>query len=164
MPSCRWLWSGWLVTGREFQRIGLSATVGNPKEIAHFVAGSRRKVCIVEASAEKSYRYSAENPTVTERDYELGAKLETSPEAAARIRRILELVDSHQSTLIFVNSRTVAEVLGHKFAQLGREDIAVHHGSISKEERIAIEDAFKAGSLRRLSAQAPLNSASTLDK
>ena len=70
------------------------------------------KSAIIEASAEKSYRYSVENPSATEKDYELAGKLETSPEAAARIRRILELVDCHQSTLIFVNSRTIAEVLG----------------------------------------------------
>ena len=133
-----------------FQRIGLSATIGNPQEIAKYLAGSRRKIAIIEASAEKSYRYSVENPSATEKDYELAGKLDTSPEAAARIRRILELVDSHQSTLIFVNSRTIAEVLGHKLAQLGREDIAVHHGSISKEERIAIEDEFKAGQLKAI--------------
>ena len=80
----------------------------------------------------------------------MAGKLETSPEAAARIRRILELVDSHKSTLVFVNSRTVAEVLGHKLQQLHRDDIAVHHGSISKEERIAIEDAFKNGQLKAI--------------
>jgi len=139
-----------LVTGRDFQRIGLSATIGNPEEIARYLAGTHRKISIIHASAEKSYRYSVENPSPTESDYELAGKLETSPEAASRIRRILELVDSHQSTLIFVNSRTVAEVLGHKLAQLGRDDIAVHHGSISKEERIAIEDAFKAGQLKAI--------------
>jgi ATP-dependent helicase Lhr and Lhr-like helicase len=139
-----------LVTGREFQRIGLSATIGNPQEIAKYLAGSRRKIAIVEASAEKNYRYSVENPSATEKDYEMAGKLDASPEAAARIRRILELVDSHQSTLIFVNSRTIAEVLGYKLAQLGREDIAVHHGSISKEERIAIEDEFKAGQLKAI--------------
>lgn len=137
-----------LVTGREFQRIGLSATVGNPKEIAQYLGGTRRKVTIIEASAQKSYHYSAENPMPEEQDYELAGKIDSSPEAAARIRRILELVDSHQSTLIFVNSRTIAEVLGHKLARLGREDIAVHHGSISKEERIAIEDEFKGGKLK----------------
>ena len=139
-----------LVTGREFQRIGLSATIGNPQEIAKYLAGSRRKIATIEASAEKSYRYSVENPSPTEKDYELAGKLETSPEAAARLRRIVELVDGHQSTLIFVNSRTIAEVLGYKLAQLGREDIAVHHGSISKEERIAIEDEFKAGQLKAI--------------
>ena len=139
-----------LVTGRDFQRIGLSATVGNPQEIAKFVAGSRRKITIIQASPEKSYRYTVENPLPIEVDYEMAGKLETSPEASARIRRILELVDSHRSTLVFVNSRTVAEVLGHKLQQLHRDDIAVHHGSISKEERIAIEDEFKNGQLRAI--------------
>ena len=138
------------VTGRDFQRIGLSATVGNPQEIAKFIAGARRKISIIQASPEKTYLYNVENPSPIEADYELAAKLETSPEAAARIRRILELVDSHKSTLVFVNSRTVAEVLGHKLQQLNRDDIAVHHGSISKEERINIEDAFKNGQLKAI--------------
>jgi ATP-dependent Lhr-like helicase len=138
------------VTGKGFQRIGLSATIGNPEEIAKYLAGTKRKVTIIQTSPEKNYRYRVEHPSPVEQDYELAGKLETSPEAASRIRRILELVDSHRSTLIFVNSRTVAEVLGHKTAQLGRDDIAVHHGSISKEERIAIEDTFKAGQLKAI--------------
>jgi ATP-dependent Lhr-like helicase len=139
-----------LVTSKNFQRIGLSATIGNPQEIAKFIAGTRRKISIIQASPEKSYFYSVENPAPKEPDFEMAGKLDTSPEAAARIRRILELVDSHTSTLIFVNSRKVAEVLGHKLQQLNREDIAVHHGSISKEERIGIEDAFKNGQLKAI--------------
>jgi ATP-dependent helicase Lhr and Lhr-like helicase len=139
-----------LVTGRDFQRVGLSATVGNPMEVAKYLAGTKRKIEVIQATLEKTYHYNVEHPSPTERDYELAGKLETSPEAASRIRRILELVDSHQSTLVFVNSRTIAEVLGHKLAQLNREDIAVHHGSISKEERIAIEDAFKTGQLKAI--------------
>ncbi len=138
------------VVGEEFQRIGLSATVGNPDEVAKFIAGTDRKISIVHAVLAKSFRYHVENPMPNESDYELAGKLETSPEAAARIRRLTELVDSHKSTLIFVNSRTVAEMLGHKFSQLGRTDIAVHHGSISKEERINIEDDFKAGRLKAI--------------
>jgi ATP-dependent Lhr-like helicase len=138
------------IAGREFQRIGLSATVGNPEQVAQFIAGTNRSIRVIQASLSKGYKYVLENPVPTEADYELAGKIGISPEGAARIRRIAELVDSHRSTLIFVNSRTVAEMLGHRFTQLGRSDIAVHHGSLSKEERIQIEDDFKAGILKAI--------------
>jgi ATP-dependent Lhr-like helicase len=137
-------------TDREFQRIGLSATVGNPEDVARFVAGTNREINIVQAVLAKNYRYKVEYLSPTEKDYELAAKLETSPEAAARIRRLIELIDSHKSTLVFVNSRTIAELLGHRFDQLGRTDIAVHHGSLSREERVITEDAFKTGTLNAI--------------
>ena len=138
------------VTEKEFQRIGLSATVGNPEEVAKFIAGTKREITIVQAITTKNYQYHVEFPVPTETDYELAGKLETSPEAAARIRRLTELIDTHKSTLIFVNSRTIAEMLGHRFGQLNRSDVAVHHGSLSKEERISVEDQFKAGEIRAI--------------
>jgi ATP-dependent Lhr-like helicase len=144
------------VTGEDFQRIGLSATVGNPEEVAKFIAGTSRKIEVVHAVLAKQFRYSVESPSPRESDFELAAKLETSPEVAARIRRLTELVDSHKSTLIFVNSRTLAEMIGHKFIQLDRTDVAVHHGSIAKEERISIEDQFKAGQLKAIIATSTL--------
>lgn len=134
----------------EFQRIGLSATVGNPREVAQFIAGTNRKIRVIEASFVKGYRYQVETPVPTDADYDLAAKLNTSPEAAARLRRIAELVESHKSTLIFVNSRTMAEMLGYRLAQLGRTDIAVHHGSLSKDERTKAEDDFKSGALKAI--------------
>lgn len=138
------------VTGREFQRIGLSATVGNPATVAKFIAGTNRPIDVLCAVLAKHFQYHVESPVATEADYELAGKLETAPEAAARIRRLAELVDNHKSTLIFVNSRTTAETLGHKFSRLGRADVAVHHGSLSKEERVRIEDEFKAGALKAI--------------
>jgi len=138
------------ITQQEFQRIGLSATIGNPQQVAKFIAGTNREVTIIHAVLAKNYRYHIENPQPTEPDFELAGKLETSPEAAARIRRLTELIDTHKSTLIFVNSRTLAETLGHRFSQLNRADIAVHHGSLSKEERVTIEDQFKAGKLKAI--------------
>ena len=138
------------VNQREFQRIGLSATIGNPQEVANFIAGTNRNINIIEALLAKSYSYKVESPTPNQDDFELAGKLETSPEAAARIRRLSELVDAHKSTLIFVNSRTIAETLGHRFSQLNRTDIAVHHGSLSKEERVTIEDEFKTGIIKAI--------------
>jgi ATP-dependent Lhr-like helicase len=137
------------ITGKEFQRVGLSATVGNPQKVARFIAGANRSVRVVEVSLPKGYRYSVEYPLPDDADYDLAQKLHTAPEAVARIRRILDLVRKHTSTLIFVNSRTNAEMLGHKFDQLTK-DIAVHHSSLSKEERRLIEDEFKAKALKAI--------------
>lgn len=138
------------IVGKEIQRIGLSATVAEPEKVAKFIAGTNRSIKVVEATLPKGYRYSVEAPSPREEDYDLAGKLRTSPEAAARIRRIAELVDSHRSTLIFVNSRQNAEMLGHKFNQLKRFDITVHHGSLSKEERARAEDEFKSGALKAI--------------
>lgn len=137
------------VTEKEFQRIGLSATVGNPEEVAQFVAGAGRSVSIVEVPLPKGYHYGVEFPFPEDADFDLAGKLRTAPEAVARIRRMMDLVEKHKSTLIFVNSRTNAEMLGNKFGQLA-SDIAVHHGSLSREERARIEDDFKAGRLRAI--------------
>ena len=136
--------------GREFQRISLSATVGNIDEVAQFIVGTNRKIKVVQASFAKGYEYQVENPVPTDVDYDFAGKLNTSPEAAARLRRIVQLVDTHKSTLVFVNSRTVAEMLGYRLRQLGRKDIAVHHGSLSKEERAQTEDEFKSGVLKAI--------------
>jgi ATP-dependent Lhr-like helicase len=138
------------ITKQEFQRLGLSATVGNSGEVAQFIAGTYRSICVLDVSLNKSYEYSVECPVPEDEDYDLAGEIRTSPEALARIRRIAELVNSHSSTLIFVNSRTNAEMLGHRFTQLGRNDIAVHHGSLSKEERKRIEDEFKAKALKAI--------------
>jgi ATP-dependent Lhr-like helicase len=137
------------ITGKEFQRIGLSATISNPGEIARFVAGPSRSIEVVEVQLPKGYQYSVEFPVPTDPDYDVAPKLRTTPEATARIRRMLDLVKSHKSTLIFVNSRTNAEMLGNRFNQL-TSDIAVHHGSLSREERALIEDDFKAGRLKAI--------------
>ncbi len=65
------------------------------------------------------------------------------------MNRIWELVENHDSTLIFVNSRTNAEILGSKFQQLKR-NVAVHHGSLPREERVRVENDFKNGRIKAL--------------
>jgi ATP-dependent Lhr-like helicase len=137
------------VTEQEFQRIGLSATVGNPEEIAQFLGGSNRTVRVVQVPLPKGTQYFVEFPYPTEEDHARAHTLYTAPEAAARIARISELVDGATSTLVFVNSRQNAEMLGAKFAMF-RKDIGVHHGSLPREERMRVEGAFRGGELKGL--------------
>lgn len=131
---------------RPFQRIGLSATVGNSSEVARFLGGSH-PVSVIEVEVDKSFRYSVEFPMPTDEDFDLADELITTPQAASRLRRIRDLVQQHKSTLIFVQGRGQAESLGHR---IGRVEplVMVHHGSLSREQRHAVEDQFKAGDLR----------------
>jgi ATP-dependent Lhr-like helicase len=131
-----------------FQRVGLSATVGNPGEIARFLGGSQ-PVKIVQIPLNKSTRYKVEYPLPGEEDRELAQRLYTTPEAAARLTLVDDLVEAHDSTLIFVNSRVNAELLGSKFNMMDRK-IMVHHGSLPREERVRAEEAFKAGEIKGL--------------
>jgi ATP-dependent helicase Lhr and Lhr-like helicase len=136
------------VTGTPFQRVGLSATVWNPEEIAQFLGGTE-PIRTVQIPLSKSTRYKVEFPTPGEADKELARRVYTTPEAAARLNMVAALVEAHDSTLIFSNSRTNAELLGSKFHMMD-EKIMVHHGSLPKEERVRAEEAFKNGEIRGL--------------
>src|SRR5207247_11088375 len=71
--------------------------------------------------------------------------------------RLLELVPAHRSALIFVNSRRLAERLAAALHGLaGEELVRAHHGSVAREQRIAIEDALKAGRLPAIVATSSL--------
>lgn len=132
----------------DFQRIGLSATVGSPEEVARLLVGARRSFEIVRADVERASDFLVVSPSPTRADYALGRQLECDPRLAAQIRFIREIVQSRKC-LIFVNTRQAAEVLGSRFRQLG-DPIGIHHGSLSAEARVEAEDAFKGGSLRGL--------------
>jgi len=142
------------VTQAPFQRVGLSATVGNPETIARFLGGVE-PVRIVQIPLSKSTHYKVDYPAPGVADKELARRLYTAPEAAARLSLVAGLVESHDSTLIFSNSRVNAEMLGSKFHMMD-EKIMVHHGSLPKEERVRAEEAFKAGEIRGLVATSTL--------
>jgi ATP-dependent Lhr-like helicase len=137
------------VIGRDFQRVGLSATVGTPEKVAGLLGGREGRVEVIRVSIPKGYSYWIQWPQTTEEDIELSASLTTSPDAAARIATIKELADTHTSTLIFVNSRQIAEMLTLRLSSLDPK-IGIHHGSISREERERIEESFKKGALKAL--------------
>ncbi|WP_423998757.1 DEAD/DEAH box helicase [Haloarcula salina] len=131
-----------------FQRIGLSATVGDPDEVGRFLTAGRG--CeIVEVDIGSRLDIEVVRPQITDRDEELSSALVTDAGTASHVRYIADLIDDHESVLLFVNTRQTAEALGSRFKELGT-DLGVHHGSLSKEARIDVEDRFKAGDLDAL--------------
>jgi ATP-dependent helicase Lhr and Lhr-like helicase len=133
-------------------RIGLSATQKPIGLIAQFLSGSGgAEPAIVEIENRRQLDVAIEVPSS-----ELGPV--ASNEMWDEIyKRLAELVNQHRSTLIFVNTRRLAERVGHHLAQLlGESVVASHHGSLSRQRRFAVEEKLKTGELRALVATASL--------
>ncbi len=171
---------------RPAQRIGLSATVRPVEEVARFLGGSH-PVEVVAPPSEKQWDLQVVVPVedMGELGAASGADLEGSAAGGERRtsiwpyveERVVDLIDRHRSTIVFANSRRLAERLTARFneiateraeeaqpavatgppaqvmAQSGQSDGAAqviaraHHGSVSKEQRALIEDDLKAGRL-----------------
>ena len=116
----------------DFQRIGLSATVGNPGEVAGFLCG-QRPFSVVAVPVAKHLEIEV---------VYAGSVFERQAEYVAGY------IDRHGSTLVFVNTRVTAEALGHYL--FSRGDVEVHHGSLSREVRIDAEERFKSGKVKAL--------------
>ncbi|KOX95922.1 helicase [Halorubrum tropicale] len=149
-----------------FQRIGLSATVGDPEEVGRFLVGTGtrdpdregdRDFETVEVAAGTRTDVRVLDPEITDRDTTLAGELAVDETTASHVRTIREIVADNESTLIFVNTRQTAEALGSRFKTLAEKErergvdapteIELHHGSLSKEVRIDVEDRFKSGDL-----------------
>ncbi|MFB6118953.1 DEAD/DEAH box helicase [Halosegnis sp.] len=131
-----------------FQRIGLSATVGDPAEVGRFLTGGRD--CeVIEVDAADDFDVEVVQPEITSDDEILASELVTDAAVASHVRFIDELITTHDSTLVFVNTRTTAEGLGSRLKEYGT-DIAVHHGSLSKEARVDVEERLKNGDIDAL--------------
>lgn len=129
----------------DFRRIGMTATVGNEDEVREWLKAD----VIVKPSWKKSYRFHVLYPKPDERDMELARELSLSPEIAARLRLLWEIVEEHGKALIFTNTRQFAEILAHRLKAWGKP-VEVHHGSLSKEARVKAERALKEGKIRAL--------------
>ncbi len=136
------------VTERDFQRIGLSATVGHPESIASLFGGEKPLEILV-APLEKRYEYRVEWPRPIDKDFETARDFYITPEAAAGLAAIDDSLDESRSMLVFVNARPLAELLGSRLAMV-RQDVAVHHGSLPREERERVEAGFKGGEIKGL--------------
>jgi ATP-dependent Lhr-like helicase len=132
-------------------RIGLSATQKPIETVAAFLGGSRPLPHIVEVAPRRHLDLAIEVPPS-----ELGP-VATHEMWDEIYDRVAALVAEHRSTLIFVNTRRVAERVAHHLAErLGTDLVATHHGSLARRIRLDAERRLKAGELRALVATASL--------
>jgi ATP-dependent Lhr-like helicase len=177
------------VADKPLQRIGLSATQRPLEEVGRFLVGPGRKCKIVDAGVRKPLDLKIHVPVddmgepgahdVTDAAVGgqgtaagggdlIGTGLGDAPATQRSIwpaiyPELLELVRSHRSTIIFVNSRRGAERLAVRLNELAAEDedetayiARAHHGSLAREERLVVEDLLKSGELPCLVATSSL--------
>jgi ATP-dependent Lhr-like helicase len=133
-------------------RIGLSATQKPIQTVAAFLAGGATEApVVIEVPARRTLDLGVEAPPS-----ELGP-VATHEQWDEVYDRLTALIGEHRSTLVFVNTRRLAERVAHQLAQrLGEEAVAAHHGSLSRRIRLEAERRLKAGELRALVATASL--------
>jgi ATP-dependent Lhr-like helicase len=143
--------------GRDFQMIGLSATIGSPEKVAQFLVGNSRSVEIIRVPVARMMRLQVIFPQPTEEDVRLAGQLYTHPEVAARLRIIRDYMSKHKSVLLFTNTRAISEVLTSRFKVWDIDfPVSIHHGSLAKPSRIAAETGLKRGELKGLIATSSL--------
>jgi ATP-dependent Lhr-like helicase len=152
--------------GPEPQRIGLSATQRPLIEVARYLGGDR-PVEIVDASARPAMDLAIIVPA-QEMDHPGTAGKDGGGMWPLIYPRLLELILAHRTTIIFVNSRRLAERVAQQLTELatttdaapppadGTELVRAHHGSVSRHQRLEIEEALKAGRLRAIAATSSL--------
>ena len=134
-----------------FQRIALSATIGNPNLVAQILSGIGRDCKILEEPTLKPITLQIVYPQPSSEDDELSEKIYSSPEATARARKVIDIINNNNHTLIFTNTRQFAEILGNRMRLIGTDfPYGVHHGSLSKEVRMEAEERFKSGQLKAI--------------
>ncbi|HET9325200.1 MAG TPA: DEAD/DEAH box helicase [Candidatus Eisenbacteria bacterium] len=133
------------------QRIGLSATQKPIEDVARLLVGVRRECELVDIGHRRNLDLKIALP-----DSPLSAvcSSETWDEI---VRKVADLVRAHRTTLVFVNTRKLAERIAAKLTQaLGEGLVSSHHGSLAKERRLEAEEALKSGKLRALVATSSL--------
>ena len=132
-------------------RVGLSATQRPIETVGRLLVGDRPPPAIVDTGHQRDLDLALELP-----DGELEA-VTSAEQMSDVLDRIATLVREHHTTLVFVNTRRLAERLAHQLGErLGDDVVAAHHGSLSKERRHRVETRLRAGDLRALVATASL--------
>jgi len=143
--------------GDRLLRIGLSATQNPIEEVAHLLVGAvpngapSAEAKIIDTGHQRPRDVSIEVP-----DSPLGAVM--SGDVWREVYdRLVNLIRAHRTTLVFVNTRRMAERVAHELSgRMADDSITAHHGSMAKEQRLSAEQRLKRGQLKALVATASL--------
>jgi ATP-dependent Lhr-like helicase len=143
-----------------FQRIGISATIGDVETVRKFIC-NKRECRVAKVEGLKEMELAVEQPLKAHRDLpEIEEKFGLDDHALARLERISDLVSKSSSSLIFANTRQIVESLGSRLLYLDKVrsfgGIGVHHSSLDKVERIRLEKEFKNGQIKSIIATSSL--------
>ena len=131
----------------DFSRIGLSATLAPIEAIAGFLVGcepdgTQRNVTLVEADSKKQLDLEVICPT------DDMTTLSSDIVNSMMYDKVKEMVDQHETTLIFTNTRSGAESVVYKLKERGLESVEVHHSSLGRETRLDVEERLKRGEIK----------------
>ncbi|HZT55579.1 MAG TPA: helicase-related protein, partial [Burkholderiaceae bacterium] len=142
------------LVGRRLQRVGLSATQKPIEEMARFLTGVTDPAdagVIIDSGHDRARDLALVLP-----DAPLEAVM-SNEVWQTLYDKIAALIAEHRTTLVFANTRRMVErVTRHLSERIGAENVAAHHGSLAREQRLDAERRLKAGSLRALVATASL--------
>ena len=134
-----------------YQRIGLSATQKPLSDVGQFLVGAGRDCALVDAGHLRALDLAVETPA---------SPIEhvcSHEQWEVIYQRLAELIEGHRTTLVFVNTRKMAERLSARLAErLGQDTVTCHHGSLARARRLDAEERLKTGQLRALVATASL--------
>ncbi|MBJ83923.1 MAG: hypothetical protein CMB52_00170 [Euryarchaeota archaeon] len=134
---------------RPIQRIGLSATVGNPAEVASWLSPSNGEHIVADAPRNTEVRITCSMPK--ESDEAIALEHNSSPQAMASLRMLASRLKEDAPALVFVNSRNAAETVASRLATFDDSlEIGIHHGSLSADLRREMEDRLQNGELHAL--------------
>ncbi|MEE2747773.1 MAG: DEAD/DEAH box helicase [Candidatus Thermoplasmatota archaeon] len=134
---------------RIIQRIGLSATIGNPTEVAHWLSPERGEAILADAPRNTEVRITCSQPE--DADEAIALEHNTSPQAMASLRMLAGRLKADAPSLVFVNSRNAAETVASRLSTFDETlEIGIHHGSLSADLRQDMEDCLQRGELHAL--------------
>lgn len=147
-----------LYTRSRLQIIGLSATVSDPYTVARLLMGDRYVRIVETEKAVKRYHITVVAPAIHNSGSNRDDGLKFQRETLARVELIKKVVlENPGNSIIFVNTRDTAEVLGALLKQaMGEDRIEVHHGSLSREKRVDAEQRLRSGKVKAVVATSSL--------